>query len=237
MNLQNTNNISGKLVKPCLIKRSLNNKSIIKLDKIQINEKQNLIPEEKNKNKVQTSKSVSTLVNLSSKDDQKIFNKELLKNIRKKNSLVQLNDDAQIKIKQQTTTLLPTVRKTQTINYKNVKLLRSFLTDFKKIKSRRLTKLTLKQQRQLSRAVKRARMLKLFDPRKTLKPKKFLNFERKRETLQILILLQVITRKNFLKTIKFIHVEKIKQVLRLFEFIMLSETRSYLTFNKANTIL
>lgn len=232
MNLENKNNISVKVVKPRLERRSFNNSNMIKTVETETKHKPNLISKDKKNNKLQVSKNTSSLI-----DDQKVFNKELLKNIRKKDSFIRLNEDTQIKIKQQTTTLVPAVRKTQTLNYKNIKLLRSFLTDFKKIKSRRLTKLTLKQQRQLSRSVKRARMLKLFDPRKTLKPKKFLNFERKRETLQILILLQVVNRKNFLETIKFIKVDKVQQVMKLFELITLSETRNYLTFNKANIVL
>nr|YP_011005059.1 30S ribosomal protein S18 [Analipus japonicus]WAM61922.1 30S ribosomal protein S18 [Analipus japonicus] len=49
----------------------------------------------------------------------------------------------------------------ETIDYKQVDILLSFLTEHGKIKSRRTTNLTLKQQRQLSRAVKRARFLDL----------------------------------------------------------------------------
>lgn len=224
MNLENRNTLSGELVKPCLIKRTL------------IDNNYNLVGEEKKK-KEQLSEGLSPLSSFPSKDGQKVFNKQLLKNIKKKNEFNRLSEEIPINIKQQTNTLLPTIRKAQTINYKNIKLLRSFLTDFKKIKSRRITKLTLKQQRQLSRSVKRARMLKLFDPRKTLKPKKFLNFERKRETLQILVLLQVIQRKNFLNTIKFLQADKVQQLIKLFDFITLSENKNYLTFNKANIIL
>ncbi|CAL8412657.1 unnamed protein product [Sargassum natans] len=47
------------------------------------------------------------------------------------------------------------------IDYKQVDILVSFLTEHGKIKSRRSTELTLKQQRQLSRAVKTARSLNL----------------------------------------------------------------------------
>lgn len=224
MNLENKNTLSGELVKPCLIKRSL------------IGSNYSLIGEKKKK-KDQISEELSPLSSFTSKDDRKVFNKQLLKNIKKKNEFNRVNEEVPINIKQQTSTLLPSIRKAQTINYKNIKLLRSFLTDFKKIKSRRITKLTLKQQRQLSRSVKRARMLKLFDPRKTLKPKKFLNFERKRETLQILVLLQVIHRKNFLGTIKFLKADKVQQLIKLFDFITLSENKNYLTFNKANIIL
>ena len=49
----------------------------------------------------------------------------------------------------------------ETIDYKQIDILLSFLTEHGKIKSRRSTNLTLKQQRQLSRAVKRARFLYL----------------------------------------------------------------------------
>ena len=44
---------------------------------------------------------------------------------------------------------------------KNINLLQSCLTNQGKIMSRRMTNLTLKQQRQLSKAVKRARILNL----------------------------------------------------------------------------
>ncbi|CAM9092978.1 unnamed protein product [Discosporangium mesarthrocarpum] len=47
------------------------------------------------------------------------------------------------------------------IEYKQIDILLSFLTEQGKIKSRYLTHLTLKQQRQLARAVKRARLLNL----------------------------------------------------------------------------
>jgi small subunit ribosomal protein S18 len=46
------------------------------------------------------------------------------------------------------------------IRYKEIELIRSFLTDQGKIIPRRSTHLTLKQQKQLSKAIKRARMLK-----------------------------------------------------------------------------
>ena len=47
------------------------------------------------------------------------------------------------------------------IDYKNVELLRSFLTPGGKIAPARLSRLNTKQQRQLARAVKRARNLAL----------------------------------------------------------------------------
>lgn len=236
MNIKNNNIISEKVIKPRLVKRSLTSRNI-KITGSTSHKNETLISENIKETKIQTRNNLSSLTKVTLKNDPKIFNKELLKNIRKKNEFARLNKDTQIKIKQQTVPTLPIVRKTQTINYKNIKLLRSFLTDFKKIKSRRLTKLTLKQQRQLSRSVKRARMLKLFDPRKTLKPRKFLNFERKRETLQILLLLQVINRKNFLEIIRVIKIDKVQQVTKFFELIALSENRNYLTFNKTNIIL
>lgn len=47
------------------------------------------------------------------------------------------------------------------IDYKQVDILLSFLTEHGKIRSRRSTNLTLKQQRQLSKSIKRARYLRL----------------------------------------------------------------------------
>jgi small subunit ribosomal protein S18 len=47
------------------------------------------------------------------------------------------------------------------IRYKDIEVIRSFLTDQGKIIPRRSTHLTVKQQKQLSKAIKRARMLKL----------------------------------------------------------------------------
>jgi small subunit ribosomal protein S18 len=47
------------------------------------------------------------------------------------------------------------------IRYKDIELLRSFVTNQGKILPRRLTHLTVKQQIQLAKAVKRARILKL----------------------------------------------------------------------------
>lgn len=47
------------------------------------------------------------------------------------------------------------------IKYKDIDLIRPFLTDQGKIIPRRSTHLTLKQQKQLSKSIKTARMLKL----------------------------------------------------------------------------
>ncbi|CAN0219460.1 unnamed protein product, partial [Ectocarpus sp. 4 AP-2014] len=53
------------------------------------------------------------------------------------------------------------LKPTATIDYKQVDILLAFSTEHGKIKSRRSTNLTLKQQRQLSKAIKRARYLHL----------------------------------------------------------------------------
>ena len=50
---------------------------------------------------------------------------------------------------------------TEKIDYKNIDLLQSFLTDQGKIMPRRSTNLTVQQQRQLAKSVKRARILNL----------------------------------------------------------------------------
>lgn len=56
---------------------------------------------------------------------------------------------------------LSPLKPTEKIDYKNLELLHSFLSDQGKIMPRRSTNLTVKQQRQLSKAVKRARILHL----------------------------------------------------------------------------
>lgn len=53
------------------------------------------------------------------------------------------------------------IKPDQVIDYKDISLLRSFLSEQGKILPRRNTHLNLKQQRQLARSVKRARILKL----------------------------------------------------------------------------
>ncbi|CAN0322164.1 unnamed protein product [Ascophyllum nodosum] len=53
------------------------------------------------------------------------------------------------------------IKSNERIDYKQVDILLSFLTEHGKIKPRRSTNLTLKQQRQLSKAVKTARSLNL----------------------------------------------------------------------------
>ena len=49
----------------------------------------------------------------------------------------------------------------QTINYKDINLLKTFVTEHGKILSRRTTNLTVKQQKELKQAIKRARILNL----------------------------------------------------------------------------
>ncbi len=56
---------------------------------------------------------------------------------------------------------LSPLKPTESIDYKNIDLLQSFLSNQGKIMPRRSTNLTLKQQRQLSKSVKRARILNL----------------------------------------------------------------------------
>jgi len=51
---------------------------------------------------------------------------------------------------------------TQKIDYKDIDLLRLFITDQGKILPRRATGVTVQQQRKLAKAIKRARILSLF---------------------------------------------------------------------------
>lgn len=68
---------------------------------------------------------------------------------------------------------LSPLKPTEIIDYKNIDLLHSFLSRQGKIRPRRSTKLTLKQQRQLARAVKQARIFNLlpFVVNNIVKPK------------------------------------------------------------------
>jgi small subunit ribosomal protein S18 len=56
---------------------------------------------------------------------------------------------------------LSPLKPTESIDYKNIDLLHSFLSRQGKIRARRSTKLTLKQQRQLAKSVKQARLFNL----------------------------------------------------------------------------
>jgi ribosomal protein S18 len=47
------------------------------------------------------------------------------------------------------------------IDYKNIKLLKAFLTKYGKIRARRKTRITVQQQNAISRAIRRARVCKL----------------------------------------------------------------------------
>lgn len=66
---------------------------------------------------------------------------------------------------------LSPLKPTESIDYKNIDLLQSFLSNQGKIMPRRSTNLTLKQQRQFSKAVKRARILNLLSFEKKLENK------------------------------------------------------------------
>lgn len=56
---------------------------------------------------------------------------------------------------------LPPIRSGETINYRNISLLRRFISEQGKILSRRMNRLTSKQQRLITIAIKRARILAL----------------------------------------------------------------------------
>jgi small subunit ribosomal protein S18 len=56
---------------------------------------------------------------------------------------------------------LPPIRSGEIIDYKNINLLRRFSSEQGKILSRRMTRLTSKQQRLMTIAIKRARVLAL----------------------------------------------------------------------------
>nr|YP_009667592.1 ribosomal protein S18 [Cheilolejeunea xanthocarpa]QCW58367.1 ribosomal protein S18 [Cheilolejeunea xanthocarpa]QWW92131.1 ribosomal protein S18 [Spruceanthus planifolius]QWW92213.1 ribosomal protein S18 [Acrolejeunea sandvicensis]QWW92377.1 ribosomal protein S18 [Ptychanthus striatus] len=56
---------------------------------------------------------------------------------------------------------LPSIRSGEFIDYKNISLLRRFISEQGKILSRRTNRLTSKQQRLLTLAIKRARVLAL----------------------------------------------------------------------------
>nr|YP_011007444.1 30S ribosomal protein S18 [Sporochnus bolleanus]WAM64873.1 30S ribosomal protein S18 [Sporochnus bolleanus] len=82
-------------------------------------------------------------------------NKENIKN--KRNTGNSKNSGKPAKTRRQPFKLKPN----EVIDYKQVDILLSFSTENGKIKSRRSTNLTLKQQRQLSKSIKRARYLRL----------------------------------------------------------------------------
>lgn len=56
---------------------------------------------------------------------------------------------------------LPPIRSGEIIDYKNINLLRRFISEQGKILSRRMTRLTSKQQRLMTIAIKQARILAL----------------------------------------------------------------------------
>jgi small subunit ribosomal protein S18 len=79
---------------------------------------------------------------------------------------------------------LSPLKPTETIDYQNVDLLHSFLNQQGKIRARRFTKLTLKQQRQLTKSVKQARLFNLlpFVVNNIVKPKYKKKFNKKKYT-------------------------------------------------------
>lgn len=56
---------------------------------------------------------------------------------------------------------LPPIRSGEIVDYKNINLLRRFISEQGKILSRRMNRLTSKQQRLMTIAIKRARVLAL----------------------------------------------------------------------------
>lgn len=56
---------------------------------------------------------------------------------------------------------LPPIRSGEIVDYKNINLLRRFISEQGKILSRRMNRLTSKQQRLMTVAIKRARVLAL----------------------------------------------------------------------------
>jgi small subunit ribosomal protein S18 len=63
--------------------------------------------------------------------------------------------------KQRSRRRLPPIKSGEKIDYKNLDLLRRFLSEQGKIISKRVTRLTSKQQRTITIAIKRARILAL----------------------------------------------------------------------------
>nr|YP_009667674.1 ribosomal protein S18 [Cololejeunea lanciloba]QCW58450.1 ribosomal protein S18 [Cololejeunea lanciloba] len=66
-----------------------------------------------------------------------------------------------VKSKKSSRKRLPSIRSGEFIDYKNISLLRRFISEQGKILSRRTNRLTSKQQRLLTLAIKRARVLAL----------------------------------------------------------------------------
>ena len=89
-------------------------------------------------------------------------NQNILKNRSTEKNRENFKDKARLKDNKKKTRRQPfKLKPTATIDYKQVDILLAFSTEHGKIKSRRSTNLTLKQQRQLSKAIKRARYLHL----------------------------------------------------------------------------
>nr|YP_009425657.1 ribosomal protein S18 [Christella appendiculata]YP_010312816.1 ribosomal protein S18 [Christella dentata]ASU94359.1 ribosomal protein S18 [Christella appendiculata]ULG04383.1 ribosomal protein S18 [Christella dentata] len=65
------------------------------------------------------------------------------------------------KIKRSLRRRSPSIRSDETVDYKNTSLLRRFVSEQGRILSRRMNRLTSKQQRSVALAIKRARILAL----------------------------------------------------------------------------
>ena len=65
------------------------------------------------------------------------------------------------KIKKSLQYLLILKKFNNAVDYKNIKLLRAFLTKFGKIKARRKTRISIQQQHLVSKAIRKARALRL----------------------------------------------------------------------------
>jgi small subunit ribosomal protein S18 len=65
------------------------------------------------------------------------------------------------KLKKNSRRRLSPIKPGEQIDYKNIGLLRRFISEQQKILSRRMTRLTSKQQRHMTRAIKKARVLAL----------------------------------------------------------------------------
>ena len=53
------------------------------------------------------------------------------------------------------------LKKFKTIDYKNIKLLKAFLTKYGKIRARRKTRVNIQQQRRIAKAIRKARAVGL----------------------------------------------------------------------------
>lgn len=71
------------------------------------------------------------------------------------------NNTKNVKIKKSLKYVFLLKKFSQKIEYKNIKLLKAFLTKFGKIKARRKTRIKVKQQRKIAKSIRRARAVGL----------------------------------------------------------------------------